>query len=419
VEVAWGVVGNLAAEREQGVQTVDDPQYFKAASTLVKVGVGAAVGTAASSAVVGVAVTLAASEALDAAAAWLERWENVDDNAAADPLVTRKVVEKGQETIDLSQQSKTDLEKYTPDQVQWHGWLPEKSHWGTRYEGNPAARDTLATLMKPGKDKDSAPPAKPFRDQTEQFVEKAFTFPTAVGVPPKPALDLTDWTSGAPKRLFLSIIPKYVPKKRGTFMVDGTVLNPATGDAASIDCAVHYVEVEGEIRYSVLPPGTAVGLEGSLEETAQSRNWAIARNEDTPLPGGGTDRKLHLPIHVGYWPVRTGDPEGQSRLRNKWKDARDRGLVRARSEMESAGRRAAAARQQRAAEELSQVHWTSQMPPPTNFESILKSGRFEVTGTVYFRPLKPFDPDPEMPEPDDRFLSRYQLECVYPRDSRS
>jgi hypothetical protein len=117
---------------------------------------------------------------------------------------------------------------------------------------------------------------------------------------------------------------------------------------------------------------------------------------------------------VGYWPVRTGDPEGQSRLRNKWKDARDRGLVRARSEMESAGRREAAARQQRAAEELSQVHWTSQMPPPTNFESILKSGQFSVEGFVSFNPLQPFHPNPDIPEGDplesDRMLARARIE---------
>ena len=156
-----------------------------------------------------------------------------------------------------------------------------------------------------------------------------------------------------------------------------------------------------------------MGREGSLEETAQKRNWAVARNEDTPVPGGSTDRKIHLPIHVGYWPVRTGEPEGQSRLRDKWKDARDRGLVRSRSEMESAGRREAAARQQRAAQELSQVHWTSQMPPPTNFESILQSGSFEVEGFVSFNPLQPFDPNPDIPEGhpqnSDRMLAWSQI----------
>ena len=45
-----------------------------------------------------------------------------------------------------------------------------------------SASDALATLVKPGKDKSAgAPPPKPFRDQTEQFAQKAYTFPTAVG----------------------------------------------------------------------------------------------------------------------------------------------------------------------------------------------------------------------------------------------
>ncbi len=150
----------------------------------------------------------------------------------------------------------------------------------------------------------------------------------------------------------------------------------------------------------VLPPETRVGLEGSLEETAKKRNWAMARNEETPVPGGGTDRKLHLPVHVGYWPVRTGEPDGQSRLRNKWKDARDRVLISVPSEDPDWRRWQASARQQTAAQELSKVHWTSQVPPPENYESILQSGQFQVTGQVFFRPLQPFDPDPKIPKTD-------------------
>ena len=219
-----------------------------------------------------------------------------------------------------------------------------------------------------------------------------------------------DGAGGPPKRLFLSIIPGYVPKKRGTFLVGANVVNPATGDASSIDCAVHYVEVEGEVRYLVLPPETRVGLEGSLKETARNRNWAVARREATPMPGGGEERRLHLPIHVGYWPVRTGDPEKQSRLRNKWKDARDRGLVQAPSKDQDWQRWQASARQQKAAKELGKVHWTSQVPPPKDFEPILQSGRFQVTGNVYFAPLEPFQPNPDIPaspeEVGDRLLAR-------------
>jgi hypothetical protein len=86
--------------------------------------------------------------------------------------------------------------------------------------------------------------------------------------------------------------------------------------------------------------------------------------------------------------------------------------------MESAGRREAAARQQRAAEELSQVHWTSQMPPPTNFESILKSGQFEVSGTVSFNPLQPFDPSPsqEKYEGGETPIAKEDVKFRYPKD---
>jgi len=45
-------------------------------------------------------------------------------------------------------------------------------------------------------------------------------------------------------------------------------------------------------------------------------------------------------------------------------------------------------------------------------EPILQSGQFEVTGTVYFRPLKPFDPNPSVPE-ESEITAEEPIDFVY------
>jgi len=40
---------------------------------------------------------------------------------------------------------------------------------------------------------------------------------------------------------------------------------------------------------------------------------------------------------------------------------------------------------------------SSMIDGPEGLGAILKSGRFRVTGSVYFRPLQPFQPDPTIP----------------------
>jgi hypothetical protein len=108
---------------------------------------------------------------------------------------------------------KADPEKGAGNEGQWTGGLPEKSHWGIQYTGSASARDALVALTQPGKDKSAALPEKPFRDQTEQFVEKAFTFPTAAGVPPRPSVP--DSNALSPFRLILSSTLEYLSKKWG------------------------------------------------------------------------------------------------------------------------------------------------------------------------------------------------------------
>jgi hypothetical protein len=191
---------------------------------------------------------------------------------------------------------------------EWTGWLPTKSEWEKDYYGSFEARKALITLAGAGNDKSaSAPPTEPVEEETKQFVEKAFTFPTAAGVPPKPNSEQGDWTTGPPKRLFLSIIPEYVPKTHGTFMVRATIEGTARGMVAeSVDvvCAVHYVQSPSGLRYRLCTAAEALTVPSDwpLGAHAEEAGWLQVPRELTPVPGEESDRKTHLPVQVGTWP---------------------------------------------------------------------------------------------------------------------
>ena len=162
-------------------------------------------------------------------------------------------------------------------------------------------------------------------------------------------------------------------------------------------------------------PGALIGT--PLSDWADQEGWPIGWKEETPVPGGGTEEKIHLPIHVEpgrrvtEWPVQE-----LSKAHVETVDLQ-LGLYRSQQSMkdlsaEEQSRLSEARKVERAVNPASVL-------PAGGIEPILQSGRFEVTGTVYYRPLQPFDPNPEMPNDNGRFLSRYQFEYVYPRDKRA
>jgi len=210
-------------------------------------------------------------------------------------------------------------------------------------------------------------------------------------------------------------------------MVDARVIPTSadtTATAVPLSCTVHYVETTDGLRYCVVPPEKFLGMPGEkpLPAVAEEQRWARGRRGPTPCPDGSVGQKRHFPVHLGNWPSRWFSEEeraqAQDRLElanqlepEKWASAY-REQMKSHYEGLMEGRR-------RGREIARHVDGASVLPAPEGLGAILQSGRFEVTGTVYFRPLRPFDPDPVMPEADDRFLSRYQIEYVYPRDSRS
>lgn len=121
VQGSWLTIGALGGEWVQGAQKIEDPQSLKALGALLKYGVGEVLAKKTKHIpVIGFLWNQVVADALEEGIGWAVQWANVDENAAADPLVTRKVVEKGakMENLDLAQQSKADLEKYAEDEVQ-------------------------------------------------------------------------------------------------------------------------------------------------------------------------------------------------------------------------------------------------------------------------------------------------------------
>jgi len=208
----------------------------------------------------------------------------------------------------------------------------------------------------------------------------------------------------------------------------GAQVNTEGRAPVPIQCAVHYVETPTALRYTVRPKGEALGLtaDTSLSDWADQEGWAIGWQDKTPVPGGGTEEKIHLPIHIEpgrritEWPVQE--------LSKSHVETMDLqlGLYRSQQSMkdlsaEERSRLSEARKVERAVNPASVL-------TVSGIEPILQSGRFRVTGDVYFAPLQPFDSEPQIPssreEARDKFMAfqsigeRREVGFRYPEDAR-
>ena len=302
----------------------------------------------------------------------------------------------------------------------WGGRLAEESYWGNHFDGNPGAREALLDLVTAGKDESaSPPPTDPIRRHAEQFTQTAFSFPTAVGVPPRPSVPDSNAlsTSGPPKRLFLSIIPEYLPKKRGTFMVDASITNPTTGQTEPIQCSVHYVKTPTALRYTVRPKGESLSLpsDTSLSDWADDECWPIGWKEDTPVPGGGVEEKVHFPVHVESGPRVTEWPVQELSKAHVETIDLELGLYRSQQSLKSLSTEEKSRLSE--ARRLERTVNPSSVLLAEGIEPILKSGQFEVEGFVYFNPLSPFQLNPSIPSGPpgqvDQLLAAAKIDYIY------
>ncbi|PQJ35143.1 hypothetical protein BSZ35_11540 [Salinibacter sp. 10B] len=302
-------------------------------------------------------------------------------------------------------------------------WLSTEDLWG---RDRAATREPLFEAVRPdpsaeadlsSKTLGGRPLPTVLTEQAKAAAERAFYFPTRVGVR-KPKGD------GPPVGLQLEIAVGYLPSY-GTLMVDATVVDPGTGEEEALRCAVHYVKTEVEFRYCVVPSGKGLALpdpETDLAGWIQEQKWSWASQEAMRLPGGETAEAPTLGVHVGDWPTGYSD-----RARRQAATYARRMHVEKQLWVETnlfeplgiTGKNKAKGRMQnrRRAERIGETvdptaHWAG----PEGLAPILQSGTFSVTGTVYFRPLRPFDPDPARPQ-DTELTAKEAIEFEYSKTS--
>jgi hypothetical protein len=109
---------------------------------------------------------------------------------------------------------------------------------------------------------------------------------------------------------------------------------------------------------------------------------------------------------VGDWPAEWIDEEARERELREMRILRERGWIEdppswAEDEVEKARR-------------ISQTaDPKSVLQAGSRLQEVLQSGRFRVTGQVFFRPLQPFNPSPEIPDENDRFVAMEEIEFNY------
>jgi hypothetical protein len=210
------------------------------------------------------------------------------------------------------------------------------------------------------------------------------------------------------------VYPAYLPSY-GTLMIDAGITNRRIPEPVAIQCAVHFVETEEGLRYCAKTKGEAVELpaDRSLTAHATDREWTLAEAEPVP----GADREAPQ-LGVALIPSSAGAPSGDGAAAAGGDLAR-----RDRTDREPPNR--ASARTEGPAAEPDATHVEGGSPElrekllveQSGFSEVLESGQFEVRGTVYFNPLSPFQPDPEIPESgpeaDDRLIAREPIRFDY------
>jgi hypothetical protein len=195
----------------------------------------------------------------------------------------------------------------------------------------------------------------------------------------------------------------------------------SSGWKGPLRCVVHFVEANsGTFRYRVLPVGARLRTPGegtSLAEWADRQAWARSTEAGYVLPTGRAGTAPHLPVRVGPWPVhRFTDAEQEAAAARKTRaetilQSRDAEMLTERYAQRLRDQEAEAERVLTKTEE--RVDPKSVVPGPDGLKTILKSGRFRVSGTVSFRPLQPFEPSPKFPSEEDRFVAFEEVEYVH------
>jgi hypothetical protein len=279
-------------------------------------------------------------------------------------------------------------------------WLPQHSLWGKTPRAQRGERDRLRgvlfDLVRPGA-VDDAPRipddlARRMGEEAQSFLETAYWFPVQVHVGHRSGLSTKDIV---PNRLRLDIAYGFLPSV-GTLIVDGTVLKEDQRPVP-IKCIIHYAEVDDQLRYRVCRDGEVVDVPRNVPVTqwVKGEEWPIGKTRAVRLPDGRGGEGEHLSVYLGEWWGRDG------RLRDR-SGENERGRVRPDNTRVS----------RRGVHDV--IHPLAFLDNSDALQKVLESGAFQISGIVYFYPLRPFNPRATVPDTPPPFAADQNFRFTYP-----
>jgi hypothetical protein len=283
-------------------------------------------------------------------------------------------------------------------------WLPRHSLWGKTSRAQWGERDRLRgvlfDLVRPGA-VDDAPRisddlARRMGEEAQSFLETAYWFPVQAHVGHRAGRSTRDVV---PNRLRLDIAYGFLPSV-GTLIVDATVLKEGQ-IPVPVRCIIHYAEVDGRLRYRVCRDGEVLDVlrNAPFTQWVKGEEWPVGKTRAVRLPDGRGGEAKQFSVYLGDWRLR--DLSGEK----KPVGARpDNTRVSWRADLASDLARG----------DHAPIHPLAFLDRSDSLRRVMASGAFEITGTVLFQPLRPFDPGARVTEGTSRFAAeeRFYFEYV-------
>jgi hypothetical protein len=281
-------------------------------------------------------------------------------------------------------------------------WLPHHSLWGKTSRAQWGERDRLRgvlfDLVRPGAVDDalriSDDLARRMGKEAQSFLETAYWFPVQAHVGHRAGRSTHDVV---PNRLRLDVAYGFLPSV-GTLIVDATFFKEDQRPVP-IKCIIHYAEVDGRLRYRVCQDGEGLDVPDDVlfTEWVKGEEWPVGKTRAVRLPDGRGGEAKQFSVYLGGWRLR--DLSGE-------KEA-----VGARPDNTRVSWRADLSTSSRGVH--SPIHPLAFLDRSDSLRRVMASGAFEITGTVLFQPLRPFDPGARVPDTPPPLKALQNIDFTY------
>jgi hypothetical protein len=231
-------------------------------------------------------------------------------------------------------------------------------------------------------------------EEAQSFLETAYWFPVQVYVGHRSGLSTKDIV---PNRLRLDIAYGFLPSV-GTLTVNVRLV-PSASEFEPVDrrFTLHYAEIDDRLRYRVCRDGEVLDVSRNVPVTqwVKGEEWPIGKTRAVRLPDGRGGEGEHLSVYLGDWWRRDG------RLRDR-SGENERGGVRPDNTRVS----------RRGVHDV--IHPLAFLDNSDALQKVLESGAFQISGIVYFYPLRPFNPRATVPDTPPPFAADQNFRFTYP-----